>query len=86
MGQTRRAGDKSRARAALGSGAQLVSTDFPEVGTSARYDADHVVALPGGGSARCNPVIRPVGCRRGALERTVPGRAFTGGLAADRAR
>ena len=26
---------------------------------SARYDADYVVALPGGGSARCNPVIRP---------------------------
>ena len=53
---------------------------------SARYDADYVVALPGGGSAHCNPVIRPVGCRRGALERTVPGRPFTGGLAADRAR
>ncbi len=55
--------DRRQLRAALASGAQLVSTDFPEVGMSARYDSDYVVALPEGGPARCNPVIRPRGCR-----------------------
>jgi hypothetical protein len=63
-------GDQSRLLAALASGAQLVSTDFPEVGMSARYDSDFVVALPEGGPARCNPVIRPPGCRSRKLERT----------------
>jgi Phosphoinositide phospholipase C, Ca2+-dependent len=62
-------GDETRRAAALASGAQLVSTDFPEVGMSARYDRDYVVALPGGGPARCNPVIRPPGCRSRKLER-----------------
>jgi Phosphoinositide phospholipase C, Ca2+-dependent len=62
-------GDKTRLRAALASGAQLVSTDFPEVGMSARYDRDYLAALPGGGPVRCNPVIRPPGCRRRQLER-----------------
>jgi Phosphoinositide phospholipase C, Ca2+-dependent len=61
--------DTTRRRAALASGAQLVSTDFPEVGMSARYDRDYVVALPGGVPARCNPVIRPRGCRSRTLER-----------------
>ena len=62
-------GDNTRLRAALASGAQLVSTDFPEVGMSARYDRDYVAALPGGGPARCNPVIRPPACRGPGLER-----------------
>ena len=62
-------GDTTQRRAALSSGAQLVSTDFPEVGMSARYDRDYVVALPVGGPARCNPVIRPPGCRSRKLER-----------------
>ncbi|MGH2822924.1 MAG: phosphatidylinositol-specific phospholipase C1-like protein, partial [Thermoleophilaceae bacterium] len=61
-------GDEAQLRAALGSGAQLVSTDFPEVGMSARYDSDYVVALPEGGPARCNPVIRPPACRSPRLE------------------
>ena len=56
-------GDTTQRRAALSSGAQLVSTDFPEVGMSARYDRDYVVALPAGESVRCNPVIRPRPCR-----------------------
>jgi hypothetical protein len=63
-------GDERQRRAALASGAQLVSTDFPEVGMSARYDSDFVVALPESGPARCNPVIRPRGCRSRALEQT----------------
>ena len=61
--------DTTQRRAALASGAQLVSTDFPEVGMSARYDRDYVVALPGGFPARCDPVIRPRWCRSRNLER-----------------
>jgi Phosphoinositide phospholipase C, Ca2+-dependent len=78
--------DETRLRAALASGAQLVSTDFPEVGMSARYDRDYVVALPEGGPARCNPVIRPRGCRRRKLERTRAARGFARRVAAVRAR
>ena len=62
-------GDMTRLRDALASGAQVVSTDFPEVGMSARYDRDYVAALPEGSPARCNPVIRPPGCRSRRLER-----------------
>jgi Phosphoinositide phospholipase C, Ca2+-dependent len=62
-------GDTSRLRAALASGAQLVSTDFPEVGMSARYDSDYVAALPGAAQARCNPAIRRPACRSRRLER-----------------
>jgi Phosphoinositide phospholipase C, Ca2+-dependent len=79
-------GDETRLQAALASGAQLVSTDFPEVGMSARYDRDYVVALPEGGPARCNPVIRPRGCRSRKLERTRAARAFAWRVAAARAR
>jgi hypothetical protein len=61
-------GDRAQLRAALASGAQLVSTDFPEVGMSARYDSNFVAALPGGGPARCNPAIGPPGCRSRGLE------------------
>jgi Phosphoinositide phospholipase C, Ca2+-dependent len=62
-------GDMTRLRDALASGAQVVSTDFPEVGMSARYDRDYVAALPEGEPARCNPVIRPPDCRSRTLER-----------------
>jgi hypothetical protein len=78
--------DETRLRAALESGAQLVSTDFPEVGMSARYHRDYVVALPEGGPARCNPVIRPRGCRSLKLERTRAARAFARRVAAARGR
>jgi hypothetical protein len=79
-------GDESRLRAALASGAQLVSTDFPEVGMSARYNSDYVVALPEGGPARCNPVIRPRWCWSRKLERTPAARTFARRVAAARAR
>jgi Phosphoinositide phospholipase C, Ca2+-dependent len=79
-------GDETRLRAALASGAQLVSTDFPEVGMSARYDSDYVVALPEGGPARCNPVIKPPGCRSRRLEPTRAARSFSRWVAAARAR
>ena len=55
--------------AALASGAQLVSTDFPQVGMSARYGSSFVARLPGGGPARCNPVTAPPTCRDARLER-----------------
>jgi hypothetical protein len=77
-------GDETQLRAALRSGAQLISTDFPEVGMSARYDSDYVVALPSGGPARCNPVIRPRGCRSRRIDRTRAARAFSRAVAAAR--
>ncbi|MDQ4089395.1 MAG: phosphatidylinositol-specific phospholipase C1-like protein, partial [Actinomycetota bacterium] len=48
-----RANDPSRAQAALASGAQLVSTDFP-----APAPSGYVVPAPGN-PARCNPVTAP---------------------------
>jgi len=60
--QTVLANDTSMLDAALASGAQLISTDFPEIGMSARYDSDFVAALPAGGPARCNPVNAPRSC------------------------
>jgi hypothetical protein len=69
-------GDTAMLQAALASGAQLISTDFPEVGMSARYDSDFVARLPEGGPARCNPVNAPRGCRDDRLE---PSRAGAGG-------
>lgn len=57
-----------RLHGSLASGAQLISTDFPEVGMSARYGSDYVAALPGGSPARCNPVNAPPGCRGQGLE------------------
>jgi hypothetical protein len=56
-------GDTTMLEAALASGAQLISTDFPEVGMSARYGSDFVAGLPAGGPVRCNPVNAPRGCR-----------------------
>lgn len=61
-------GDTRLRDAALASGAQIVSTDFPAVGMAARYDSDFVAQLPGGGPARCNPVLLPAGCEDDTLE------------------
>lgn len=58
----------SRVGIALGSGAQLVTTDFPAAGMAARYDRDFVAQLPGERAVRCNPVSAPRGCRDGGLE------------------
>lgn len=52
------AGDTSTREAALSSGAQLVSTDYP-----AEVDGvDYVVQIPGGTPSRCNPVTAPADC------------------------
>jgi hypothetical protein len=54
--------------AALESGAHVISTDFPEVGMSARYNSDFVARLPEGGAARCNPVSARRNCGDDRLE------------------
>jgi hypothetical protein len=64
-----RTGDTSQRDAALGSGAQWVSTDYPVPGRAARFDTDYVAQLPGENVARCNPVNTGPRCRDRALER-----------------
>lgn len=56
-----RSGATARRDLALASGAQMVSTDYPfdEKAASSGYS----VNLPGGGIARCNPVLKPAGCK-----------------------
>lgn len=53
---------------AFESGAQIVSTDFPSWGMSARWGWDYVAMLKGGRVARCNPVVAPELCRDQDLE------------------
>ncbi len=55
-----RRGDTRRMDAAFASGAHFVSTDYPSA--DPRFGTDYAVRLPGGGSARCNPVRRAEGC------------------------
>jgi hypothetical protein len=62
------ANDPSMLQAALVSGAQLISTDFPQIGMTGRYDSDYVARLPRGLPARCNPVNAPRGCDSDELE------------------
>ena len=62
------ADDRRQLEAALASGAQVVSTDFPEVGMSARYRSDYVARMPAGGTIRCNPVSARRGCAGRRLE------------------
>lgn len=59
--------DTTRRDAALASGAQFVSTDFPVPSPS--FGTGYFVEIPGGTTARCNPVNGPAGCRSAALER-----------------
>ncbi|MFC3499958.1 phosphatidylinositol-specific phospholipase C1-like protein [Micromonospora krabiensis] len=61
--------DFAQLEAALSSGAQLVTTDFPSVGMAARWDSDYVAELPGGATVRCNPVSAPKNCRDDKLLR-----------------
>jgi Phosphoinositide phospholipase C, Ca2+-dependent len=67
--ETVTSGDTTMLEAALASGAHLISTDFPEVGMSARYGSDYVARLPEGGPARCNPVNSSRRCHGDGLER-----------------
>jgi hypothetical protein len=59
--QQARANDTTTRDAMLGSGAQLLSTDYP-VNEPARWIGHYVVALPGDAVARCNPMNAPASC------------------------
>jgi hypothetical protein len=61
-----RFGFTARRDAALASGAQFVSTDYPEPDPD--FGTGYSVAIAGGTNARCNPVLSPPGCDSSALE------------------
>lgn len=65
-----RKNDLERRKVALGSGAQLVSTDYP-IFQPAPWN-NYAVAFPNGGLARCNPVNAPRSCQDGRLEPAKP--------------
>jgi hypothetical protein len=67
-----RTGDTTRRDAALRSGAQIVSTDYPWYERS-RW-TNYQVALPGRASVRCDPVNAPVTCADAALASGEAGR------------
>jgi hypothetical protein len=53
-----RIGDTTRVQAALRSGAQIVSTNYPTPAAITNY----LVAIPTGSPSRCNPASAPTGC------------------------
>lgn len=61
-------GDTSTLDAALASGAQWISTDYPVAGYSALFGTDYVAALPENRVARCNPINMVSGCWPLALD------------------
>ncbi|QXC62847.1 phosphatidylinositol-specific phospholipase C1-like protein [Aquihabitans sp. G128] len=64
-----RTGDTTVRDAALASGAQWVSTDYPGPdGAKPSMGTDYTVELPGFRAARCNPVTAPKGCDDAAVE------------------
>jgi hypothetical protein len=65
--QEARSGDTTRRDSAFRSGAQFVSTDYPEVSP---FGSGYLARLPGAArlAARCNPVNAPTGCRDEWLE------------------
>lgn len=69
-----RTGDTTQRDAALASGAQFVSTDFPDPSAITSldllnpFDATYEVELPDDRPARCNPVTAAPSCRSRALE------------------
>ena len=56
----------ARRIAALASGAQFVSTDYPEADPD--FLTGYFVEIADGANARCNPVLAPPGCDPAALE------------------
>jgi hypothetical protein len=62
-----RTGDTTDREAALESGAQYVSTDYPVPDPD--FGTGYFVAIPDGVPGRCNPVNAPAGCRSSTLER-----------------
>lgn len=61
-----RSGDTTMRDAAIASGAQWVSTDYPVADPD--FGTGYVVAIPDGMPARCNPLNAPPGCRNSGLE------------------
>ncbi|MEE9208705.1 MAG: phosphatidylinositol-specific phospholipase C1-like protein [Gemmatimonadota bacterium] len=61
-----RFGLTARRDAALASGAQFVSTDYPEPDPD--FSTGYFVEIAGGMNARCNPILSPPGCNSSALE------------------
>lgn len=62
--QAARSDDTTRRDEVLGSGAQIISTDYPG---SERAPSGYEVVLPGNAVARCNPVLKPKGCTDAGL-------------------
>jgi hypothetical protein len=63
------AGDTSKRDAALASGAQFVSTDYPVIVPGVPMTGTpYVVDIPGGTPARCNPVTAPAACASTDIE------------------
>lgn len=60
-----RSNDRHRSRAAVRSGAQIISTDYP---VPDRTISDYVVRLPNDRQARCNPVNAPERCTAADVE------------------
>lgn len=58
------AGDTTKRDAALESGAQIISTDYP----APVMGVDYVVEIPGGAPSRCSPVTAPAECTPEAIE------------------
>jgi len=65
-----RAKDTRRRDNALSSGAQIVSTDYPQF-EPAKWSG-YAVSLPKGSPARCNPVNGPPNCADSMLEPVLP--------------
>lgn len=57
-------GEGNELPAALATGAQVISTDFPV----ARPDTDYVASIPGGTPSRCSPVSAPLDCETSDIE------------------
>lgn len=62
------ANDTARLDAALASGAQWISTDYPGPDGAERLGSEYVAQLPGFLAARCNPVAAPDGCTDEGIE------------------
>jgi hypothetical protein len=60
--ETARKNDTSMRDAALASGAQWVSTDYPRPGMAIGFTSPYFAEIPGGVVARCNPVNAPAAC------------------------
>ena len=61
-----RSGDTTNRDAALASGAQFVSTDYPE--PDPQFDTGYFVQVPGGMPAACNPIVAPADCEATDIE------------------